>query len=75
MQKHSPNTQQLNMIRLPEVCRRLSVSRSTVYLMMSQGLFPKSVPVSTRSVAWLESEVDAYINARVSAARREGVTA
>lgn len=75
MQKHSSNAQQLNMIRLPEVCRRLSVSRSTIYLMMAQGLFPKSVPVSARSVAWIESEVDAYISSKVSASRRDGEAA
>ena len=32
---------------------------------MSQGQFPKSVSIGGRAVAWLESEVDSWIQERV----------
>jgi len=71
MQKHLCSPQQHNMIRLPEVCRRLSVSRSTIYMMVAQGRFPKPVPVGLRAVAWIESEVDAWIENRIREGRNQ----
>ncbi len=54
-------------LRLPQVRARVGLSRSTIYLRMQQGEFPTPVPLGTRAVAWLESEVDAWIAARVAA--------
>ena len=45
------------LIRLPEVINRTGYQRSNIYLLMSQGQFPKSVSIGGRAVAWLESEV------------------
>lgn len=39
---------------------------STLYAEISAGLFPPPVRIGKRSVAWLESEVDAVIAARIS---------
>ena len=52
-------------IRLPEVINRTGYQRSNIYLLMSQGQFPKSVSIGGRAVAWLESEVDSWIQERV----------
>ena len=44
-------------LRRKEVQARTGLSRSTIYLRVSQGSFPKSVPLGPRAVGWLESEV------------------
>lgn len=53
------------LIRLPEVKKRTGLSRSSIYLSMQRGEFPQTVPLGRRAVAWIESEVDAYIDAQI----------
>jgi prophage regulatory protein len=64
-----------SLIRLPEVRRRVPLSRSMIYLLVSRGEFPKPVSLGRRSVAWVEAEVDAWVMAKVRAAHREGEAA
>lgn len=51
----------LNILRIKEVCRKTGLSRSTIYELMGQGLFPKSVALTPRTVGWIESEIDNWI--------------
>ena len=48
-------------LRLKEVINRTGLSRSTIYLRMKKGTFPKQVNLGPRTVGWLESEIDAWI--------------
>ncbi|GAF71033.1 unnamed protein product [marine sediment metagenome] len=54
-------------LRLNQVVEKTGISRSTVYLYLNQGRFPKPVHVSERLVAWVESEVDAWMQERIAA--------
>jgi prophage regulatory protein len=54
-------------IRLPEVVRRVGISRSSVWLWVRQGRFPRPVRVGPRVTCWRESEVDRWIAERVEA--------
>lgn len=57
----SKKQQNLNILRLPAVCNKIGLSKPTVYRLMKQGRFPKSVPLTgIRAVGWIESEVDAW---------------
>jgi prophage regulatory protein len=57
-------------LRLPEVEDRSGLARSTIYLRISQGRFPKPVPLgSDYVVGWLESEVEEWIANTLRAAR------
>ncbi len=55
------------LIRLPEVMSRTGLSRSGVYLKMSEHCFPASINLGERAVAWLESEIDEWIDNRIKA--------
>ena len=56
------------LLRLPQVIERTSLTRSTIYELMEKGAFPRPVKISgARSNAWVESEVDAYVEARIQA--------
>lgn len=59
-------------LRLPVVLRRTGLSRSTLYSLQGQDDFPHSIALGARAVGWLESEVEAWISARIAAARRQG---
>jgi len=57
------------LVRLPEVKQKSGKSRSAIYKGMQDGTFPKSISLGSKSVAWLESEIDAWISDRVQASR------
>jgi prophage regulatory protein len=58
------------LIRLPALMDRTGLSRSTIYLLISRGTFPRPVSLGARSVAWIEADVDDWIEARIHATRR-----
>lgn len=49
-----------------EVEEQTRLSRSSIYRQMEQGTFPRAVRVGTRAVAWWESDIQAWKNARPS---------
>lgn len=51
-----------SILRLPDVLKRTGLARSTLYLRIAQGLFPKPISLGFRSVGWLESEIDQWID-------------
>ncbi len=54
-------------LRLPEVKAESGSSRSTIYLRIQQGLWPKPVKLGPRSIGWPSSEVAAVNAARIAA--------
>ena len=53
-------------IRRKEVQAKTGLGASSIYAMMKQGKFPKAITLSERRVAWIESEVDAWIANRIA---------
>lgn len=58
-------------LRLDQVKARTGLSRSTIYAYVREDRFPAPVAISTRCVAWIESEIDDWIAARI-ATRKAG---
>ena len=56
---------QMQLLRLPEVKERTGLSRSVIYEFISKGRFPKPVKITPRAVAWVDEEVDQWIQERV----------
>jgi prophage regulatory protein len=52
-------------LRLRDVCQRVGLKQSAVYRLISLGKFPKQVKLSERASAWIESEVEAFMTARI----------
>ena len=53
-------------LRLPVVKDRTGLSRASIYLKISRGEFPKQFPLGNgRSVGWLESDINNWIDACV----------
>ena len=57
-------------LRRKQVQELTGLSRSTIYLRIAQGTFPRAVSLGARAVGWLESEVDEWLNSRVELSRR-----
>ncbi len=70
MNTFSNNSTVQKILRLPAVKNLTGCSRTWIYLKMSQGNFPQSISLGTRSVGWLESEIFAWIEQRINASRQ-----
>ena len=53
-------------LRLPSVKAETGIARSTLYLRISQGLWPEPVQIGARSVGWPAREVAALNAARIA---------
>ena len=53
------------LIRLPMVTEITGQPRSSIYELMEAGEFPKPVRINKRAVAWVRSEIDQWIDARI----------
>lgn len=58
-------------IRLPEVKNKTGLSRSSIYLRMSNGDFPRSISLGngSRAIGWLESDVNQWLDERIAASK------
>ena len=56
-------------LRLPQVKTRTGLSRSTIYLRISEGRFPKPISLGGRAVGWVESEVDDWLTRQIESSR------
>ncbi|ANC79618.1 AlpA family transcriptional regulator [Pseudomonas sp. GD03817] len=48
-------------MRIAEVTRITALSRNTIYKRMREGTFPKQVRLGPNSVAWLQSDISAWM--------------
>jgi prophage regulatory protein len=56
-------------IRLKEVMKKTGLSRATVYRFVGMGTFPSSCSIGDRAVAWVEADVDLWIEQKIAARR------
>ena len=59
-----------SILRLPAVKARTGLSRSTIYLRVAEGTFPKSVSLGGRAVGWVEDEIQSWLAERIAASRK-----
>lgn len=59
-----------SILRLPDVKARVGLSRSTIYLRITQGNFPKPVPLGGRAVGWVESEIEEWLTLQIETSRQ-----
>lgn len=59
-------------LKLREVMAMCRLSRSSIYGAIRKGQFPAQIKLSERSSAWIRSEVAAWSDARIDAARGAG---
>jgi|ETNmetMinimDraft_16_1059900.scaffolds.fasta_scaffold137261_2 prophage regulatory protein len=59
-------------LRLPNVKALTGLSRSTIYLLMSEGSFPRQIPLGSRAVGWPSEDIDNWIKGKI--AHRNSIT-
>ena len=58
-----------NILRLPAVKQRTGLSRSSIYLKISNEEFPAPISLGDRAVGWIDSEIDKWISERIGEER------
>lgn len=71
MTKQEP-TNQPRLLRWKDVQPRVGICRSQAHAMIQEGNFPAPVKLGSRASAWVESEINDWIESRISASRNNG---
>lgn len=53
-------------LRLPAVIERVGLRRSSIYMAMQTGDFPRPVAIGPRAVGWLERDIADWIATRTA---------
>ncbi len=56
-------------LRLPAVKSRTGLSRSTIYLRISNNDFPSPISLGGRAVGWIESDIDDWLTEKIETSR------
>jgi len=59
------NQEKLSILRRKQVEQRTGLSRSTIYLSIHEGTFPRPIKLGARAVGWLENEIEAWLAGRM----------
>lgn len=54
------------LLRIADVSKKTTLAKSTIWLKMAQGQFPKPTKLSSAINVWKESQIDEWINSRFS---------
>lgn len=65
----------MKIIRLKTVCEKTGLSRSAIYALIRGRSFPRQISLNPKTVGWIEGEVDAWLAAKVNAARNKELMA
>jgi prophage regulatory protein len=60
---------QLKIYRIKEVCSLTGLKPSTIYKLVRESAFPKSIPLTRRSTGWLSSSIEEWIESRINGAK------
>ncbi len=52
--------------RIPAIMEMTGLSRSSIYLAVSKGEFPKPIKIGKRAIGWPESVIKEWIRRKVS---------
>jgi prophage regulatory protein len=55
----------INLYRITQLVKKLVISKSTIWLWVKEGSFPKPIRLGKKSVAWLASDIENWIQERV----------
>lgn len=58
-----------NLIKRPQVQAITALCRSSIYRLIAENKFPKPIKTGTRSVAWIEAEVIAWVENKIEQSR------
>lgn len=65
----SADTKPRRFLRLPDVERKVGLKKTRIYELVAEGKFPAAIKLTDSTNAWLEHEVEAWMDERIAASR------
>ncbi|WP_414057261.1 helix-turn-helix transcriptional regulator [Pantoea dispersa] len=59
----------IRLIRMPEVLSKTGFKKSLIYLLISNDSFPKPIKMGARAIAFVEAEIDQWVEDRINESR------
>lgn len=59
------NDKPVRLVRLSEILRRVPYSEAHIWRLERSGKFPRRTQLGANRVAWVEAEIDEWLNAKV----------
>lgn len=59
------NDKPVRLVRLSEILRRVPYSEAHIWRLERSGKFPRRAQLGANRVAWVEAEIDEWLNAKV----------
>ena len=56
---------EIALYRISPLVKNIGVSKSTIWLWVKEGSFPKPIRLGKKSVAWLGSDIENWIQSRI----------
>jgi prophage regulatory protein len=60
------NPSPIFILRLGRVIEKTGLSRATIYAYIGRGISPAPISLGERSVGWVDSEVDQWLESRIA---------
>lgn len=60
------NKSNMSFLRLHQVINKVGLKKSAIYKLISEDEFPKPVKLTSRAVAWLECEINDWLEQKVA---------
>ena len=60
-----------SLIRFSEVQKRTGYSKAWIYRLISENRFPQPIKIGARAIAFVEGEIDEWIDRRIAESRGE----
>lgn len=61
----------VSILRRSQVEARTGLARSTIYAGMTESTFPRAVKIGSRSVGWVEQEIDDWLHEQIAKSRNQ----
>jgi prophage regulatory protein len=58
-------------LRLSVIKNMTGLSRSTIYMRIAEKRFPKPIKLGERAVAWLESDINTWMEQQIKSSQRK----
>ncbi|RKJ89771.1 AlpA family transcriptional regulator [Aeromonas veronii] len=56
----------IRLLRIKDVVSKVGLSKPTIYLKIREGDFPRQVFLGPKTVAWVESEINEWLSAKMA---------
>lgn len=56
----------ISVLKIDQVIQRTGMSRSSIYVKISRGEFPRQIKLGERAAAWVVTEVEQWIIDRIT---------